>query len=117
MKTVNVIYKLLLITLFIMPIMVFAKKPLSPPDASINFSGIIVDKITQEELAGVYLYFEELQKGVYTEPDGTFNLEGIIPGNYQVTLKYISYHEKKLSVKIKKSLHNYKTIQLEPVLP
>jgi len=117
MKTVNVIYKLLLITLFIMPIMVFAKKPLSPPDASANFSGIIVDKLTQEELGGVYLYFEELQKGVYSSPDGTFNFEGIVPGDYKVTLQYISYHEKKLSVKIKKSNHHFKTIQLEPVLP
>jgi len=117
MKVLKNVYKLLLITLFVFPVVVSAKKPLTPPDASANFSGIIVDKLTQEELGGVYLYFEELQKGVYSSPDGTFNFEGIVPGDYKVTLQYISYHEKKLSVRIKKSNHHFKTIQLEPVLP
>jgi hypothetical protein len=117
MKNLNVFQKLLIVTILVMPFTLSAKNPVTPPVASNTFSGVIVDKLTQEELGGVYLYFEELGKGIYSEPDGSFNMEGIAPGEYKVTLKYISYHEKQLSVKVKKAKKNHKTIQLEPVLP
>jgi hypothetical protein len=117
MRKVNMFQKLLIITVLVLPFTVLAKNPVNPPSASNTFSGMITDKVTQEHLSGVYLYFNELGKGVYSGSDGKFNLEGIVPGNYNVTLKYISYHEKHVSVKVKKSKKNHKTIQLEPVQP
>ncbi len=103
--------------MMIMPVIVFAKRPVSPPGASNTLSGVVVDNVTQEQLGGAYLYFDELGKGIYSGADGIFNLEGIQPGNYKVTIKYISYHEKQITVKIKKSKKNHQTIQLKPILP
>ena len=94
---------------------IFAKKPAKP--AVFNLSGSIIDKETQEDLAGAFLYFEKLHKGVYSGPDGTFNIDGIEPGNYKVTVKFISYHDKQISVKVEKSKNNYTKILLEPVQP
>jgi hypothetical protein len=117
MKIINLIQKLLVVIVLIIPITIIAKKPVTPLSAVNSFSGIIIDKLTQEELGGAYLYFEELQKGVYSGPDGTFKLEGVVPGDYKVIVKYISYHEKQVTVKVKKSRKNHRTISLEPVLP
>lgn len=109
--------KTLIIIVLIMPANIFAKNPVSPASSSNALSGVITDKVTQEHLSGVYLYFNEIGKGVYSGADGNFNLEGIEPGNYNVTVKYISYHEKQVSVKVKKSKKNHKSIQLDPVQP
>jgi hypothetical protein len=117
MKNISLVQKLLIIIALAIPFTTIAKNPVTPKASVDSFSGIIVDKLTQEELGGAYLYFEELQKGVYSEPDGKFNLEGIVPGDYKVTVKYISYHEKQVTVKVKKSRKNHKIISLEPVLP
>lgn len=117
MRKVNMFKKLLLITAIILPFTISAKNPVNPPSASNTFSGVITDKVTQEHLSGVYLYFDELNKGVYSGADGKFNLSEIEPGEYTVTVKYISYHDRKISVKVKKSKKNHKTIQLEPVQP
>lgn len=117
MKNINYIQKLLIVIVLIIPFISAAKNPVTPPVAVDSFSGIVIDKMTQEELGGAYLYFEELQKGVYSGPDGKFNLEGVVPGDYKVTVKFISYHEKQVKVKVKKSRKNHKTISLEPVLP
>ena len=117
MKKFNMFQKLLIVTVLIMPFTVSAKEPVTVAGASNSFSGVIVDKLTHEELSGVYLYFEELEKGVYSDAEGKFNLEGIEPGDYKVSLKYISYHEKQVSVKVKRSKKNHKTIFLEPVQP
>ena len=117
MKNLNLFQKLLIITIIVMPFTLSAKNPVTPPAASNTFSGVIVDKLTQEELGGVYLYFEALGKGIYSGADGSFNMEGVAPGEYKVTLKYISYHEKQLTIRVKKSKKNHKTIQLDPVLP
>lgn|GEM_PF-1654210 len=117
MEKFNMFQKLLIVTVLILPFTVSAKEPVTVPGASNSFSGVIVDKITHEELSGVYLYFEELDKGVYSDADGKFILEGIEPGDYKVSLKYISYHEKQVSVKVKRSKKNHKTIFLEPVQP
>ena len=117
MRKVNIFQKFLIITVLFLPFTISAKNPVNPPSASNTFSGVITDKVTQEHLSGVYLYFDELGKGVYSGADGKFNLEEIEPGEYNVTVKYISYHEKKVSVKVKKSKRNHKTIQLDPVQP
>ena len=117
MRKLNIFQKLLIISILILPFTVSAKNPVTPPSASKTLAGVITDKVTQEHLSGVYLYFDKLGKGVYSGADGNFNLNEIEPGNYNVTITYISYHEKKVSVKVKKSRKNYKTIQLDPVQP
>jgi hypothetical protein len=115
----NYRHSILVFTFIIMifPSYVFAKKPASPSAAVNTVTGTILDKDTQEDLGGAYLYFEELQKGIYSGPDGKFNLDGIAPGNYKVTVKFISYHDKKVSVKVMNGKKNFTRILLDPVKP
>jgi hypothetical protein len=117
MKNFNIIRELLIVIVLILPFAVSAKKPVNPPSASRTLSGVVTDKMTREHLSGAYLYFDKLGKGVYSGADGKFNLDGIEPGDYNVTVKYISYHDKQVSLKVKKSKKNQKTIQLDPVQP
>jgi hypothetical protein len=117
MRKVSHLFSILMIVGLILPAVVYAKKPVVSGTTAQTISGSIVDKETGENLGGVYLYFEELGKGVYSEPDGKFNIEGIQPGNYQVTLKFISYNDKQVTVKVKKTNKNKKIIEMEPVLP
>ena len=116
MKTLKSVLISLVIAAFIIPGYSFAKEP-SSRSALQTVSGSIIDKATQEDLGGAYLFFEELQKGIYSDQDGKFNLEGIEPGEYNVTVKYISYHDKKLTVKVGTSEDNYTKILLDPIQP
>jgi hypothetical protein len=117
MNKMKLFYKTVLVLAILIPFSVLAKRPVPPTGTSNSLSGLVMDKLTQEHLEGVYLYFDELDKGIYSGKDGKFNLEGIESGDYTVTVKYISYHEKQLQVKVKKSKHNQKTIELNPVQP
>ena len=116
MKILKPITLAFVIVTMLIPVYCFAKEP-SSGSALKTFSGSIIDKSTNEDLGGVYLYFEELQKGIYSDQDGKFNLEGIEPGEYNVTVKFISYHDKKLTVKVGTSEDNYTKILLEPIQP
>jgi hypothetical protein len=117
MKSISRIILLSALVVMMFPIYTIGKNPIASKSALQTFSGSIMDKSTKEDLGGVYLYFEELQKGIYSGPDGKFNLEGIEPGDYNITAKFISYHEKKISVKIGKATDNYTEILLEPIQP
>ena len=117
MKTYSFIIKVLVIAILVIPCFVLAKKPASPPNSTQIVSGSIIDKETKEDLGGAFLYFEELQKGVFSGPDGKFAIDGIAPGKYKVTVKFISYQEKQLSLQVGKTRKNYTEIMLEPVQP
>ena len=117
MKTYKYILTVLVIALVMLPSILSAKKPSSSAIPVQTVSGSVVDKETREDLGGVYLYFKELQKGVFSGPDGQFNLVGIAPGKYNVTVKFISYHDKQVSVNVEKAKKSYTKILLEPVQP
>jgi hypothetical protein len=117
MKRSPHIIKILVFALLFIPLTMFAKKPAMPSSATQIVSGNILDKETKEDLGGAYLYFEDIQKGVFSGPDGKFELDGIIPGKYKVTVKFISYHEKQVTLQVGKSKKNYTEILLEPIQP
>ncbi|HBX51132.1 MAG: hypothetical protein A2275_05310 [Bacteroidetes bacterium RIFOXYA12_FULL_35_11] len=77
--------------------------------------GTITDKSTGETLAGVAVSIPGLNKTVYTDFYGNFKVEGIVPGNYQVKVSYISYKEDIISdVKIDGNNGNNVSVQMEP---
>jgi hypothetical protein len=54
---------------------------------------------------------------IYSNPDGTFSLNGLQPGEYEVRLSCISYKDKIVSLDVKSSTQNTLSVQLESVEP
>lgn len=61
-----------------------------------SLSGIVLDTETGEALTGVAIRFEGSDETVYTDFDGNFKINNIVPGKYNVLSSYISYSENKL---------------------
>ncbi len=54
-------------------------------------SGNIIDQNTQEPLIGATVSIEETDLGTITEIDGSYRVEGIPVGSYNVTASYVGY--------------------------
>lgn len=61
-----------------------------------NLSGIVLDNETGEALVGVAIRFEGSKETVYTDFDGNFKIDNVVPGTYNVLSSYISYTDNKL---------------------
>jgi hypothetical protein len=61
-----------------------------------NLSGVVLDNETGETLTGVAIRFEGSTEVVYTDFDGNFKINNIVPGNYNILSNYISYSDNKL---------------------
>jgi hypothetical protein len=59
--------------------------------AKASISGKVLDIKTGESLAGVAISVEGTNIKVYTDLDGSFTVDGITPGNYNLVLSLISY--------------------------
>ena len=71
--------------------------------------GKIVDKESGEDLIGAYIILkigEEQKGGTSTDIDGTYSLE-IDPGQYDITVSYVSYNDLKIKDVIIKEGENY----------
>ena len=67
----------------------------SEPDASakgIHFKGVIVDKASGEALAGVKVTITGTNLAVYTNFDGEFEFDGLVPGTYNINCEMITYN-------------------------
>ena len=60
-------------------------------NAKASISGKVLDIKTGESLAGVAISVEGTNIKVYTDLDGSFTVDGITPGNYNLVLSLISY--------------------------
>jgi hypothetical protein len=58
-----------------------------------NISGKVIDKYSEEELAGVIIDVEGTDISVYTDINGNYTLKNLKPGKYTLNIKYISYKE------------------------
>lgn len=61
-----------------------------------SLTGIVLDNVTGEALTGVAISFEGSNETVYTDFDGNFKIDNIVPGNYNIQSNYISYTDNKL---------------------
>jgi len=70
-----------------------------------SLSGKVLDKVTGEALAGVKVSVQGTEKSVYTDFDGNFEINGIVPGNVELCTNYISYKSnvEKINVDLNKS--------------
>lgn len=60
---------------------------------TVSVSGQVMDFSTGEALAGVKVMVEETAEFSYTDFDGNFTIEGLIPGCYNLSATFISYKD------------------------
>lgn len=61
-----------------------------------SLSGVVLDNETGEALVGVAIRFEGSKETVYTDFDGNFKINNVVPGKYNVLSSYISYMDNKM---------------------
>jgi len=81
-----------------------------PVAMTTSMSGTILDGKTGESLVGVSVKIEGYELKAYTDFDGVFQFDGIIPGEYTISATMISY--KKESSKFIAKLNNDNNIKL-----
>ena len=97
---------------------VFASGDNMPAAASAkaSISGKVVDIKTGEPLAGVAVSVEGTDVKTYSDLDGTFNINSIDPGNYNLILSLISYKNSLVeNLKVKPSAKEFVDIKLDVI--
>lgn len=92
--------KLLFIILMVITSLSFAdggETKKSEPNATIEMTGYVFDKLTNETLVGVEVEIDN--KTVYTDLDGKFT-SIVYPGEYEIKTSYISYNNVSDTIKI-----------------
>lgn len=110
MKKITTI--LLALTLVLSFSSVMAKdNPKEKPEApTTSLTGKILDAQTGEALVGVSVKIEGSDIEAYTDFDGNFQFDGILPGEYTISATMISY--KKESSKLDVKLNNENDLKL-----
>ena len=56
-----------------------------------NITGTVLDAETEQTVPGANVVIDELQQGTATDAQGAFELNGIAPGDYTLTVSYLGY--------------------------
>lgn len=91
MKKVSIIIATLLFSVFIMS--ANAEKSGGEVPKSVSISGKVINKTNQEALAGALVKIAGTDIEVYTDFDGEFSINGIVPDTYKLTCSMISYSD------------------------
>ena len=67
---------------------------------TVSLSGQVFDVITGETLAGVKVVVEETKDVAYTDFNGSFSFENLVPGTYKLSTAFISYEKSDLQVQL-----------------
>lgn len=78
------------------------------------FSGIVTDKNSGEVLVGVEVRIDGTNKKTYTDFDGNFSFDDILPGKYSISANYISYQNHKIEKIDVNFVNNFVNVKLEP---
>ena len=96
---------ILLLAFVVVVNLVSAKEKGNPEDKLTDtqsvLSGKVLDKISGEELTGVAVRLEGTDQICYTDFEGNFQFENLLPGEYELNVELISYNtveDKKIKV-------------------
>jgi hypothetical protein len=81
--------------------------------ATTSIVGTVVDKTTGESLAGVSVTIEGTELTAYTDFEGQFKFNDIIPGEYTIKSNMISYKSGITEIKADLTDHKALTVKLE----
>ncbi len=79
-----------------------------------SLTGKIIDSETGEELIGAAIVIQGTTTGTITDLKGSYVLENIYPGSYNIVVSYISYDNEIITVDIKEGNTVNADIQLRP---
>ncbi len=82
------------------------------PATNLVLSGQVVDE-TGEPLAGVEVVIEGLNKKVYTDFDGNFEIAQLRNGAYTLVINYVSYKQEKTVLKTELNNNSKVLIKLQ----
>jgi len=99
MKTIakKLIAALFLFTLFTSVMLADGTDPVNTGKVT-KISGQVVDQKTGETLAGVKVIIEGMDKAIYTDFDGNFQVECDLNKSPQISIVLISYEAKKVKI-------------------
>ncbi len=61
---------------------------------SVTLSGLVLDNDTKEPLIGAKVEIQQPDNTtVYSDFNGSFEIKNLHPGNYTITVSYISFHD------------------------
>lgn len=115
----NIRYILLTFIVLLANITIFADNDRAGANgpSTVSVSGTVVDKLTNETLPGVTIQMVDSESKIYSNPDGSFSLNGLKPGEYEVKISCISYKDKVVSIDVYSTGQNTLSVQLESVEP
>lgn len=82
--------------------------------ATVTVYGTVTDATTGETLVGVQVQLEGTEKKVYTDFDGHFSFDDVMPGEYNITANYISYEKQKIEKQTIDIFSGEVKLKLEP---
>lgn len=74
--------------------------PALAQQAGATISGLLLNSVSGEPIAGATVVVEELQRSVTSRPDGTYAIAGVPPGAYHLTVKAAGYSPKHQELKV-----------------
>lgn len=86
-----------------------------PKPVAVIFSGNVLDEVTGEALVGVEIKLEGTNKKAYTDFDGNFTFEDVVPGEYNIVTNYVSYEKSKIEKQTIDVLESEVSLKLQPV--
>ena len=118
MKNKGILLVMVVVSLLNFNVSASKKSPgTSGPSTQTSFSGVIIDKNSNEKLAGVSIEIPETDQKISSNSKGDFTLDGIEPATYKVKINGISYNAKEVTVKVSKSPKDKVKILLNPIQP
>jgi len=80
------------VTLFISSFL-FISPQLAAQDASIRISGTVYEASNEVTIPGAHVFLNGTTIGTITSKNGTFTLEDVPPGVYQLVIKFLGFHD------------------------
>jgi len=62
----------------------------------IQFYGTVIEEMTGEPIPGATIHIKEFNQKIYTDFDGNFTIEDLIPGTYNLEVQFVSFEKKEL---------------------
>ena len=84
--------------------------------STVRLTGNIVDARNNEALIGALVYVEQVKRGVVTDRQGNFTLDGLTPGTYTVQFSYVGYKQQTQHIVLTVDENKRLTIALEEEL-
>lgn len=81
-----------------------------------TIQGSVIDARTKQPLTGAVVYLANTAIGVYANEDGTFLLEKIPPGKYDLTVSMLGYKTRSVAIEFPEAMVQNHLIKLEPTV-